>query len=280
MPQKVVYIQNQFVQEKGAALGVTDLSVQRGYGIFDFLKTLNGVPVFLQNHLDRFQQSAQQMRLALPSNEVLTNLIHELIQRNAMADSGIRMTLTGGYSKDGYQVESPNLIISQSPLQLPDEAAFEKGFSLALYEHQRQLATVKTIDYLMAIWLQPWLKEQGATELLYHHKNELRECPRANIFIVTKEGILKTPQHYILKGITRSKVLELADNAEEGVITLTDLENAAEVFITSTTKRLIPVVTINGKKVQDGRPGPITRKLYQLYKNLESEQVTTSAVHA
>ena len=101
------------------------------------------------------------MRLMIQlSREELKDIIYQLIQKNQLPDGGIRLTLTGGYSTDGYEIASPNLIISQHPLQKPSKELFQQGLKLITYPFQRQLAHVKTIDYLMAIWLQPVLKKK------------------------------------------------------------------------------------------------------------------------
>src|SRR5690606_20814929 len=129
-----IYINNTFLPAAQAALPVSDLALQRGYGIFDFFKTLQGRPVFLEAHLDRFYRSAAQMRLPLQkSREELKALITELQQRNDLPESGIRLTLTGGCSPDGYSITEPNLVITQQPLQLPAPDVFEKGLRLLSY---------------------------------------------------------------------------------------------------------------------------------------------------
>src|SRR5690348_11729210 len=106
----VVFLNNQFVQEEKAVLQISDLAIQRGYGIFDFFKVVNSIPVFLEDHLERFYFSAEQMRLDVAySRDDLKKIIFELIEKNTASDTGIRLTVTGGYSPDGYQLSSPNL---------------------------------------------------------------------------------------------------------------------------------------------------------------------------
>src|SRR5258708_35378029 len=97
------FINDSMVPADEASLLAGDLAIQRGYGIFDFFKTLGGVPVYLDEHLDRFFHSAVQMRLDVGlSRDELTHRIALLMDRNDIPDSGIRLTLTGGYSPDGY----------------------------------------------------------------------------------------------------------------------------------------------------------------------------------
>lgn len=255
-------------------IAVTDLSVQRGYAVFDFFKTRNGRPVFLPDHLQRFQRSAAALRLPLPSLDVLENRIVQLLAKNDLPDSGVRLTLTGGLSPDGYSLSQPQLIITQQALELPTEAAFEKGLHLVTYAHQRQLPHVKTIDYLMPIWLQPWIKGQQADDVLYHQNGAITECPRANFFIVTPQAVARTPAENILPGITRSKLWQATHiPVEAAPITFTDLASATEAFISSTTKQILPVTAIDGRPVSNGLPEPVTRSLAQYLEALMQQEL-------
>jgi D-alanine transaminase/branched-chain amino acid aminotransferase len=259
------FINDDFIADEKAVLSIRDMAIQRGYGIFDFFKVVNSLPLFLEDHLDRFFYSAKQMRLeAGKSREELQTIIIQLIQKNALPNCGIRITLTGGYSDDGYQIAKPNLIISLHLFQSPTPEQFEKGIALVSYEHQRQLPQVKTIDYLMAVWLQPYIKQQQADDVLYHQNGSITECPRCNLFIVTKDEKVITPSENVLKGITRKRILETPHfQTEERPISLQEVLEAKEVFISSTTKIILPVTAINGTFTGDGKPGLVTRKLYQ-----------------
>jgi D-alanine transaminase/branched-chain amino acid aminotransferase len=245
---------------------VTDLALQRGYGIFDFFKTKDHKAIFLDDHLDRFFHSAEKMRLSTgKTRDQLKALLAELMKRNNIADSGIKITLTGGYSPDGYMLSGPNLIIIQTPLVLAKEMN-TTGISLITHPHQRQLPDVKTTDYLMAIWLQPLIKAKGADDVLYHNGGIIGECPRANFFIVTKENELLTPSSNILKGIVRKHILDIY--REEGPvfekdITLQDVKECKEAFITSSTKNVLPVTMIDGKPVGSGYPGEVSQWLWE-----------------
>lgn len=266
------YINNEFVLESDALLHISDLAIQRGYGVFDYLKTIDNQPIFLKEHLERFYYSAAQLHLpVLQTHQELTAIIEELIQRHHMGTSGIRLTLTGGYSPDGYNIASPNLIITQLPLNLPSLTAFDQGIRLATYEHLRPLPQVKSINYLMAVWLQPLLKQKGADDVLYHLNGVISECPRANFFTV-KDNVLITPDSNILLGITRHKLLALASKhyqVEERPVTLDELKDCQEAFIASTTKQILPVTAIDDHLINKGQPGPATRQLYKALLDLQ-----------
>ena len=271
MTELFVSVNGELLPVSQASLLVSDLSIQRGYGIFDFFKTLNGRPMFLEAHLDRFYHSAARMRLEVgKTREELGAMIMALQHRNNLPDSGIRLTLTGGYSADGFSPARPNLVITQQPLSLIPVPELTKSIRVVSYPHRRQLPDVKTIDYLMAVWLQPYMVQHGGEDILYHSDGIITECPRSNFFIVTAEGGLATPVRDVLRGITRGKVLELARErfpVEERDITLGELRTAKEAFVTSTGRHILPVSQVDDVVI--GGPGPVTRwlseALYRLY---------------
>jgi branched-chain amino acid aminotransferase len=247
-----------------ASLQISDLSIQRGFGVFDFFKTLNYKPIFLEEHLDRFFRSAAGLRLEVgKTREELRALIALLQEKNQLAYSGFRLTLTGGYATDSITPATPNLVISQMPLPGAISEKVQPSIRLVGYPHRRQLPEVKSIDYLMAIWLQPYIRECGADEVLYHQEDgSIAECPRSNFFMVTADDVVVTPARGILPGIIRGKVLELARQqfaVEVRDVTLSELSEAKEAFITSTTKQILPVAQVDG--VEFGEAGPVARLL-------------------
>lgn len=271
MSKLYVWVNDSFVSSDHALVNITDLAVQRGYGIFDFFKTIDGRPVFLEDHLDRFFRSAVLMRLEMKqSRDEIRNKIHQLIEKNAISDSGIKIILTGGFSPDGFNIAEPNLIITQAEFQIPRTMS-EKGVAVITHEYQRQFSNAKTLDYLQAIWLQPVLKEKKADDVLYHSNGLIRECPRANFFIVTKENEVLTPESNMLKGVSRKHILEIASGmykTEAREVSLEELRNAKEAFITSTTKNILPVVQVDGRTLGSGSPGEVTRALANEYNRI------------
>ncbi len=269
-----ISINNKLFLQEDANISVADLSIQRGYGIFDFLKTINNKPIFLQDYFNRFYHSAKEMNLEVELNrEQLHEAILKLIEKNNIPNSGIKIILTGGFSEDGYTMVKPNLIIIQTPLNII-ETEISKEFALVSYNHQRQIPQVKTIDYLQAIRLQKFVKENGADDLLYHNNGKVRECPRANFFIVTNSEII-TAKNEVLNGITRKKILSLeipGYTFSERDFTVDEVYNAKEAFISSSTKNAFPVNKVDGKLIGDGK-STITRLINDnLLKLIELDQ--------
>lgn len=255
-------INGELVKNNDAGILVTDLSIQRAYGVFDFFKVINQQPFYLTDHLDRLFRSANAMRLTGTVTKAgLEQMILQLIEKNQLSNAGIRVTITGGYAEDGYSITRPNLLITEAPLVVSKTLA--NGLKLITHEYQRQLAHVKTIDYLQAIYLQPYVKERGADDVLYHSNDGITECPRSNFFVVTKDDEIITPGKNILAGITRKRILALKQfNVQQRNITLNDLANIKEAFVSSTTKVVMPILSIDGKPVNDGLPGSITAQIF------------------
>ena len=270
MTPPLCYCNEILVPYSEASVLVNDLGLQRGYGIFDFLRVTENVPLFWEDHLDRFYHSAAEMLLPVKqTKEELKVIIRELIQTNKLSFSGIKILLTGGYSPDGYSIVSPNLLIIQQGIAPPPATIFLPGYKLFTYTHQRQLPEVKTTDYLMAIRLQPWLKEQGGDDILYYQNGLVSECPRSNFFIVTENDTLVTPGRNILKGITRKQLFTIASTAgvqvEERDISIEDIQNAKEAFISSSTKRIIPITQVDKKQFAPFTIDSVTDKLFNAF---------------
>jgi branched-chain amino acid aminotransferase len=209
----------------------------------------------------------------------MRSVIKELLQKNGLIHAGIKLLLTAGPSSDGYSLTgTPNLLISEQLIPSPPDTIFLPGYKLVSYPHRRQVPEVKTTDYLMAIHLQPWVKENEADDILYHQHGVISECPRSNFFIVTKDDVLVTPSENILKGITRKQLLSIAAaikvSVEERDVSLNEVYHAKEAFITSSTKRLIPVIKLNDHFFMPFSQDSVTARLYNAFKEWE-----LSAIH-
>ena len=268
---KYYSINGKIVLAKNAKLQVTDLGLIRGYGIFDFLKVEKGVPLFIEAHMERFQNSVKEMHLQLNySVEELKQLVKKLIAKNNFKKGGIKIILTGGYSEDGY-TPSPNtnLIILLSQFKTPSKKAYQNGVKLFPYEFFRELSMVKTINYITPIRIIKETKEAGATDVLYHWNGKISESSRANFFIVKKDKTIVTPISNVLKGITRKRILTVAKGHYKVIekdITFRDLKNASEAFLTSTTKGALAVTQVGDMKIGNGKVGKVTLHLNDLLK--------------
>lgn len=260
-------VNNRFLPYSDAKLHISDIGLQRGYGIFDYFLEMEGRIPFLEDYLDRFYRSAELLNMDVPLDRLMMKeKIDYLVQQNKFGTSGIKLLLTGGYSEDLYSPSTPNFMILNLPV-FHQPGYFGEGVKLVLLDYQRHIPEVKTTFYLPSIALLPKLREAGAIEVLYHHNGLLSETTRANIFLI-KHGKLITPSHGVLQGITRKYVLQVARDlmpVEEREVMLEELWESEEVFITGTSKHVMPVVEVEGRVIGNGKPGVITKAISEAY---------------
>lgn len=265
-----------------AALNVNDLAILRGYGVFDYFLVREQVPMYLDQYVGRFFKSAGLLYLDIPfSASELKELIHELIEVNGVSNAGMRLVLTGGYADDGYSPVQPNLLMLMHPMPAAKDEFYTKGVKTLLHAYQRELPEAKTINYLTGIRLLGEMKQQGATEVLYHDFGTIREAVRSNFFLITKDDKIVTPHEQILHGITRHNVLSIAQQhftVEERSVNVEELYFAKEAFITSTIKGVMPVVQVGEQVIGDGKPGEITQALGKMLEAFDKIYIESAKV--
>jgi branched-chain amino acid aminotransferase len=253
-----------------AVLHVSDLSILRGYGIFDFFLARQGHPLFWEDYAHRFYTSATRAGLQVPVPEpVLREQVYTLLRLNERTDAGVRFVLTGGYSPDGYTpAETANLVMMLHELPVNVWETAGAGMKIITHDYQRELPEVKTINYATGIRMLPKIKEAGAQDLVYHSGGWIRESARSNFYIIDAKGTIVTPREQILWGVTRKKVLESAraNNipVEERDVHMDEIFAASEAFFTSSTKGVMPITHIDGQLIGQGT-GPLAQRLQTLF---------------
>ena len=187
MDSNFTFINGEFIPFNQSAVPVSDLIVQRGYGVFDFLLVKNKVPRFLPFHLDRFYQSAALLNLDLSyTKEELSDIVKNLIGKNNIQNSSVKIILTGGISPDDFTLApaKSSLIVINKPFEIKIPDAWKNGGSLVTCKYQREIPGAKTINYIRSVRLSQELAESNAAEVLYVDKNWVRECSRSNVFYV------------------------------------------------------------------------------------------------
>jgi branched-chain amino acid aminotransferase len=273
------FLNGKILPASEAELGITDLALLRGFGIFDFMRTHRGKPFLMDKYITRFFNSARHMELEIPySREKIAAIILELLKRNRIFEAGIRMVLTGGYTSNGFTPAEPNFFILIEKINFPPADHYENGVKLYFYQHQRELSQIKSINYLSPIYLRNRIKDAGAYDVLYHFNNHILEVSRSNFFIIRDRTII-TPDNHVLLGITRSSVINIARkhfNVAERPVHVDELREANEAFMTGTTKKVLPVIQVGDQIIGEGRPGPVTEKLMELFTEFENGVVQSS----
>jgi len=282
MNSPVYYVDGRFMPADQATLPLGDLAIVRGFGVFDFLRTYRRVPFKLHDHVLRLYNSAEQIGLEMPwSMGEVEEIVRETNDRNGYDDAAIRIVVTGGPSPDFLMPgQQPSLAVMVEPVALPPVRQYTEGVGVTTTRIARILPTVKSLNYLGAILAVNEALKAGAVEAIYRTPDEhVTEGTRSNLFIF-RGGKLFTPASDILPGITRQVVLEIA--AEEYAVVQTalsyaDLLAADEVFMTSTTKEIVPVVKVDGQVVGGGRPGEYTQDMMERFKAYVDRCLTEAA---
>ena len=279
----IYYVNGEYVDSASAALPVGDLGIVRGYGVFDLGRTYGRTPFRLHEHVERLMRSAAQIELAVPwSVEEIEAIALETLARNPdMLDVAIRIVVTGGESATHMMPEEKSsLFVMISPLNAAKPEMFAKGASLITVQGDRYLPTVKSINYIGAILAMKKAKSAGAIEALYVSADgTITECTTSNFFAF-KGDTLITPEKGVLDGITRAAAIEVAEDMypiEYRNLRFDELEGVDELFITSTTKEILPIVKVDDLVIGDGAPGVRTQRLMAVLHELVASEVAVMA---
>ncbi len=275
-PVEYCCLNGKIMPTEEAKIPVTDIGILRGYAIFDSIAAMNGKIIFFDEHYKRFERSARIMHLRIPeSKRSIEAMIYKLLRKNHYDSSRIKLVLTGGRLVGGldYDVHSANLFILVQQGTPRNEREYREGAKLITYEHQREISAAKNNDYITAVNIQSLRRKAGAAEILYTFNGSVLEATTANFFMV-KDDTLITPKEGILLGIVRGKVMGLARKfmkVEERAVSLSEMRTAHEAFITSTYRRVLPIVSIDNLAVGSGKVGRQTTLLMDLYSALEEK---------
>ena len=268
----IYYIDGDFVDENEAVLPVSDLAILRGYAVFDFLRTYNGQPFHLEAHLRRLRNSAALICLSCPwSLDELTGIVDQTLARNSYSESNIRLLITGGDSEDSISPgQHPRLLVMVRPITPHPEIWYQEGAKIITARLNRYIPGAKSTDYIRAIVTLKDAEAAGAIESVYVNKDDqVLEGTTSNLFIVKNDTVL-TPSEEILPGITRDVLLEIMKpefSIKLRPVSRQELLDSDEAFIASSTKEVVPVVQVDDQAIGAGKPGPVTEKAMELFRN-------------
>ena len=275
-----IFLNGQLVGKEQAVVSVFDHGLLYGDGVFEGIRVYGGKVFLLKEHIERLYESAKAIRLEIPmSPAAMTQATKDTVAANGIGNGYIRLIVTRGAGSLGLDIRrtsDPQVIIIADTITLYPAEIYENGMNLitasTIRNHPAALpARIKSLNYLNNILAKIEGTDAGTVEaLMLNHKGEVAECTGDNIFIL-KNGVLKTPSTDagILEGITRNAVLQLARDAgiptQETTLIRHDLYVADEMFLTGTAAEVVPVVSLDGRKIGDGQPGPITKRLVELF---------------
>ncbi len=281
-----VYVDGAYYPKSQAKVSVFDHGLLYGDGVFEGIRAYNGLVFKLKEHVDRLYRSAHMIMLEIPiARGKMVQIVLETLRKNNLRDSYIRLVVTRGVGDLGLnpkKCSKPTIIAITDTIALHKREAKEKGVTAMLSWVKRDPVDatsheIKSLNYLNSILAKIEANISGVDEAICLDKNGfVCEGVAENIFIV-KNGKLYTPPSYTgaLQGITAEEVMKLARKlgleVKEKNITPYELFNAEEVFFTGTAAEMVPVREINKRLINNGKPGPITRKLMEEFSRLVSD---------
>jgi len=285
----VTYVNGTFVPREEAKVSVYDHGYLYGDGIFEGIRAYDGRIFRLEEHLDRLFESARYLLLDIPlSRDALRAAILETVRRSGLRDAYIRPVISRGVGDlglDPRKCATATVVIIVDTIQLYPPEAYARGLR-AITATTRKIRPdalspqAKTLNYLGNILARIEANRAGVEEaIMLNGDGYVCECSADNLFLVRDGEVWTPPAHLgILKGVTRGAVMELARELGlpvlEQVFTPHDVYTAHECFLTGTGAEVGPVVEVDGRRIADGRPGPITLRLIEAFRALVRREGT------
>ncbi|MEW6313806.1 MAG: D-amino acid aminotransferase [Pseudomonadota bacterium] len=271
----MIYLNGEFMPLEMARVPVLDRGFIFGDGVYEVIPVYSRHPFRLAEHLRRLQDSLDGIRLANPHTDAEWEaLIRELVARNPDEDQYVYLHITRGVAKRDHAFPKgvkPTVFMMSNPLTTPPRELLDTGVAAVSANDNRWLrCDIKAISLLPNVLLRQVAVDAGATETLLLREGFLTEGAASNIFAV-RGGILLAPpkNNLMLPGITYDVVLELA--AGNGIahevrdVSEFEVRTAEELWLTSSTKEVLAITTLDGRPVGNGKPGPLFRKMHTYY---------------
>ncbi len=284
-----VYIDGELVPTPEARVSVFDHGLLYGDGVFEGIRAYNGRVFRLDEHLRRLWASARYIMLSIPlSVEQMKAAVLQTLRANKLQDGYVRLVVTRGVGDLGLDpakcAKSCVLIIADA-IQLYDPTLYEKGLDLVVCSVRRISpdaldVAAKTLNYLNSILAKIETVRAGAQEgIMLNAQGQVAECTGDNIFIVLGQTLVTPPPHAgILKGITRDAIMALAADdgyeVQEALFNVSAILGADECFLTGTGAEIVPAVTVDGRPIGNGKPGPVTKRLRARFRELVQNEGT------
>ena len=278
-----VYLNGQFVEQSKATVSVFDHGLLYGDGVFEGIRSYDGLIFKLEEHIDRLFESAHTIMLKIPMTKAeLIRVVKQSLRINKLHDAYIRLVVTrgeGDLGLDPRKCSKPTVFLIADKIQLYPKQLYERGLDLITVATQRNVPEalnpqIKSLNYLNNILAKIEAITAGYEEaIMLSHSGYVTECTGENIFLVKGRQLLTPPPYIgVLRGITRQTVMELGTKqrlqVREDLLTRHDLFNADEVFLTGTAAEIVPVVKIDGRVIGQGKPGPVTKQLQQAFRQV------------
>jgi D-alanine transaminase len=281
MAEMTVFLNGKLLPAEQATVSVLDRGFIFGDGVYELVPVYSRVPFRLDEHLARLERSLGETRIRNPySRAEWRSHIYKLIDAQGFDDQSIYFQVTRGVAKRDHAFPkdaTPTVFMMSNPLVNPLPAQVENGAAAVSAPDNRWFrCDIKSISLIGNVLLRQVSAEAGAAETILFRDGKLTEASASNVFIV-KRGVIQSPPktNLILPGITYDVITELARAnglpLEFRDIPEAEVRAAEEVWVSSSSKEVLAIVELDGKRVGDGRPGPVFRRMHQLYQEFKQK---------
>ncbi|HEX4180834.1 MAG TPA: D-amino-acid transaminase [Caulobacteraceae bacterium] len=276
---RIAYVNGRYAPHGQACVHIEDRGYQFADAVYEYFAVFGGKLADADGHLERLWRSLGELRIAPPMSEAaLVMVMHETVRRNRVRDGAIYLQISRGVAKRDHPFPArpvvPSVVVTAKPVDFAaEQAKADKGVGVLTQPDNRWgRCDIKTVGLLPNVLAKQAAREAGAYEAwLVDELGFVTEGSSTNAWIVDAEGVLRTrdTNANILRGVTRKGLLGIAADAGHPVsmrpFTVDDAKNAREAFITAASTLVMPVISIDGHAVGDGRPGPVSQRLRALY---------------
>jgi branched-chain amino acid aminotransferase len=284
-----IYLNGSLVPREQAVVSVFDHGLLYGDGVFEGIRAYNGRVFRLTEHLDRLFRSARAIALDVPmTRDQVQQAVLDTLRANGLKDAYIRLVVTRGVGDLGLDPQKcprPTVFVIADTIALYPAECYTEGLEVNTVSTRRNSPqalnpNIKSLNYLNNVLAKIEARLTHAREaILLNLEGYVAECTGDNIFYIKGKCLITPPSAAgALEGITRAAVTELAPRAglvpEERFFTPFDLHTAEEVFLTGTAAEVVPVIRIDSRPIGDGKPGPLTRELIRLFRDLTGGEGT------
>jgi D-alanine transaminase len=276
-----VFLNGEYLPAEQAQVSVLDRGFLLGDGVYEVIPVYNGLPFRLKEHLQRLQRSLNGIRMANPFDESgWGEIISQLVKLNGDGNQAVYLQVTRGVAPRDHvfpEGVEPTAFVMTNPIKPLPEWYKQDGIkAITVNDIRWAQCDIKAITLLPNSLLRQQAQDAGAQEALLIRDGYMTEGSASNSYAVIDGVIFTAPKdEKVLPGITRDLVLELADAAgipyREEAVTAEQLKSAEEIWISSSTRELLPVTTLDGQAVGSGKPGPVWQQLDTLYQRYKHE---------
>jgi D-alanine transaminase len=277
----MVYLNGKFMPIEEARVPVLDRGFIFGDGVYELVPVYSRVPFRLEEHLNRLERSLAAVKIRNPHTRAeWRDIVLQLVAKQPFEDQGVYFQVTRGVAKRDHSFPkdaTPTVFGMSNPLVTPPKELVERGASCVTAVDERWLhCDIKSISLLGNCMMRQLSAEQGGVETIMFRDGKLTEASASNVFVVRSGVILSPPKtNLILPGITYDVVVELAQGAalplEFRDITRDEVFSADELWVTSSSKEVLPVVKLDDKVIGSGKPGPVFAKMHRLYQEFKQK---------